>query len=75
MKAERLLEVSAKRNMKQWNQKEFKKTHPSLYKSIVDAIQLALAKPFCLCIKQDNYDHDEDGQAYCINCNKYLKTN
>ena len=42
MKAKQILEDSAKKNMIQWNQESFKKTHPILYKTIIEAINQAL---------------------------------
>lgn len=42
MEAEQILENSAKRNMVQWSQEDFKKSHPKLYKTIIEAINEAL---------------------------------
>lgn len=44
MKAEKILEESARKNMIRWSQKEFKKTHPKLYKTIIESINKALGK-------------------------------
>jgi hypothetical protein len=41
-KAEKILEKFAKKNMIQWNQESFKRTHSRLYKSIIEAINEAL---------------------------------
>lgn len=40
--AEKLLEKYARKNMVQWNQESFKKTHSRLHKSIIEAINQAL---------------------------------
>ena len=42
MKAKQILENSAKKNMIQWNQEDFNKSHPKLYKTIIEAINQAL---------------------------------
>jgi len=42
MKAKQILEDSAKKNMIQWNQGAFSRTHPRLYKTIIEAINQAL---------------------------------
>jgi hypothetical protein len=43
--AEQLLEKFARKNMIQWNQESFKRTHSRLHKSIIEAINEALNKP------------------------------
>ena len=40
--AEKLLEKFARKNMVQWNQESFKRTHSRLHKSIIEAINEAL---------------------------------
>jgi hypothetical protein len=40
--AEKLLEKFARKNMIQWNQESFKRTHSRLHKSIIEAINEAL---------------------------------
>lgn len=40
--AEKILEKFAKRNMIQWNQESFKRTHSRLHKTIIEAINEAL---------------------------------
>jgi len=40
--AKQILEDSAKKNMIQWNKEAFSKTHPRLYKTIIEAINQAL---------------------------------
>jgi hypothetical protein len=42
-KAEEILEKFAKKNMIQWNQESFKRTHPKLHKTIIEAITEALS--------------------------------
>ena len=42
MKAEDILQNSADKNMVQWDQQEFIKTHPTLHKTIIEAINQAL---------------------------------
>jgi hypothetical protein len=43
--AEKLLEKFAKKNMIEWNQKSFKRTHSRLHKSIIEAMNEALRIP------------------------------
>jgi hypothetical protein len=40
--AEKILEKFARKNMVQWNQESFKRTHSRLHKSIIEAINEAL---------------------------------
>jgi len=40
--AEKLLEKFARKNMVQWNQESFKRTHSRLHKTIIEAINEAL---------------------------------
>ena len=40
--AEKLLEKFARKNMVQWNQESFKRTHSQLHKSIIEALNEAL---------------------------------
>ena len=40
--AEKILEKFARKNMIQWNQESFKRTHSRLHKSIIEAINEAL---------------------------------
>lgn len=40
--AEKLLEKFARKNMIEWNQESFKRTHSRLHKSIIEAINEAL---------------------------------
>tara|TARA_R110002033_G_scaffold8099_2_gene28219 strand:+ start:256 stop:510 length:255 start_codon:yes stop_codon:yes gene_type:complete len=42
MKAEQILQKSANKNMKRWELNTFKITHPTLYKTIIEAINEAL---------------------------------
>lgn len=42
MKAEEILQKSANRNMKRWELESFRITHPTLYKTIIEAINEAL---------------------------------
>ena len=42
MKAEQILQKSANKNMKRWELNTFKITHPTLYKTIIEAISEAL---------------------------------
>ena len=42
--AEKILEKFARKNMIQWNQDSFKRTHNRLHKSIIDAINEALQR-------------------------------
>lgn len=44
-KAEKLLEKFARKNMIEWNQESFKRTHSKLHKSIIEAINEALTIP------------------------------
>jgi hypothetical protein len=55
--AEKLLEKFARKNMIEWNQESFKKSHSRLHKSIIEAINEALrihgvvqAKPEKVCV-------------------------
>lgn len=41
MKAEEILNEQAKKYMLSWNQQEFKRTHPRLYKTIIESINVA----------------------------------
>lgn len=43
-KAEKILEKFARKNMIQWNQESFKRTHSRLHKSIIEAINEAMNK-------------------------------
>lgn len=43
--AEKILEKFARKNMIEWNQESFKRTHSRLHKSIVEAINEALTIP------------------------------
>lgn len=52
MKAEQLLDISAKRNMIEWNLSTFKKTHPHLFKTIIQAIDSA-KKPMPVFIEEN----------------------
>jgi hypothetical protein len=47
MKSEQILQKSANKNMVQWNQKDFQKTHPKLYKTIIEAINEAINYTRC----------------------------
>lgn len=40
--AEKLLEKFARKNMIEWNQESFKRTHSRLHKSIIEALNQAL---------------------------------
>ncbi len=79
MKAEQLLDISAKRNMIEWNLSTFKRTHPLLFKSIIEAIESA-KKPIPVFIdsKCYHYNHEwkSDGQGgnmkYCNDCKCYV---
>jgi hypothetical protein len=42
-KAEEILEKFARKNMIQWNQESFKRTHPKLHRTIIEAITEALS--------------------------------
>jgi|TARA_R110000803_G_C11857579_1_gene306710 hypothetical protein len=42
MKAEDILQNLARKNMVQWNQQDFQRTHSKLYKTIIEAIKQAL---------------------------------
>jgi len=53
MKAEQLLDISAKRNMIEWNLSTFKRTHPHLFKTIIQAIDSA-KKPIPVFIEENN---------------------
>jgi hypothetical protein len=78
--AEQLLEKFARKNMIQWNQESFKKTHTKLQKSIIEAINEALRihdvsgrseQLFCHEHKpQVKYDWQKDR---CLVCAKDLK--
>ena len=48
MKAEQILQKSAKNNMKRWELNTFKITHPTLYKTIIEAIN------YTPCCKSDS---------------------
>jgi hypothetical protein len=52
MKAEQLLDISAKRNMIEWNLSTFKRTHPHLFKTIIQAIDSA-KKPIPVFIEEN----------------------
>lgn len=76
--AEKILENFARKNMVEWNQESFKKTHGILHKSIIEAIDEAFClahvmESVCSCSKGKGIDHDEDGKAYCIDCGNYLE--
>ena len=47
MKAEQILQKSAKNNMKRWELNTFKITHPTLYKTIIEAINEAINYTRC----------------------------
>jgi len=42
MKAEDILQKNANKTMKHWELKNFKITHPTLYKTIIDSINEAI---------------------------------
>ncbi len=42
MRAEEILDKHAKKNMIFWSHESFKKSHPKLHKSIIDAIDEAI---------------------------------
>jgi hypothetical protein len=44
---EQILQKSANKNMVQWNQKDFQKTHAKLYKTIIEAINEAIKFSHC----------------------------
>lgn len=52
MKAEKLLEISAKRNMIEWDLSSFKRTQPRLFKTIIEAIKSA-KKPIPVFIEEN----------------------
>ena len=52
MKAEQILQKSAKNNMKRWELNTFKITHPTLYKTIIEAINEAIN--YTPCCKSDS---------------------
>jgi hypothetical protein len=41
MTPEEILYITSKKNMKNWDLKDFKKTHPALYKTIIESINYA----------------------------------
>ena len=43
MKAEQILQKTAKKRMIHWDVNDFKKTHPALYKTIIESINKALS--------------------------------
>jgi len=45
MEAEEILQILAEKNMKRWEVNTFKITHPTLYKTIIESINLALTIP------------------------------
>ena len=71
MIAEDILQDSANRNMIKWNQEEFKNTHPSLYITIIQAIDEALTMEFKKCKickgKGENQVNDIDFDT-CMKC-------
>lgn len=76
--AEKILEKFARKNMIQWNQESFKRTHSRLHKSIIEAINEALnlhsvvgqsEQLPCDCSKHATY-FDEEQEPRCKNCNK-----
>ena len=63
--AEKLLEKFARKNMIEWNQESFKKSHSRLHKSIIEAINEALrihdVVGQCAVIGMDTYADDVMG--------------
>lgn len=47
MTARQLLNQSAKKNMVRWDEKDFIKTYPKLYKTIIDAIEDGIKGFYC----------------------------
>ena len=48
MNARQLLNKSAKKNMIRWNEKDFIKTYPKLYKTIIEAIEDGIKGFYCV---------------------------
>ena len=77
MKSEQILQKSANKNMVQWNQKDFQKTHPKLYKTIIEAINEAIN--FTHCCTELKYKKGTDFEEFCSehfiykNSNTYSK--
>ncbi len=80
--AEKLLEKFARKNMVQWNQESFKRTHRRLHKSIIEALNEALRihdvvgqseQLVCTC---ENSEKEKDSlvPVYCHNCNADVQT-
>ena len=77
--AEKLLEKFARKNMIQWNQESFKRSHSRLHKSIIEAINEALRihdvvgrseQLVCDCaIPKPKDAYDEPDKYYCRDCN------
>lgn len=76
--AEKLLEKFARKNMIEWNQESFKRTHSILHKSIIEAINEALnlhnvvwqsEQLVCPNCKSDNTESDtSDVPHWCKDC-------
>lgn len=62
--AEKLLEKFARKNMVQWNQESFKRTHSRLHKSIIEALNEALRQPLVMVRSE---------QLPCSHCGRPLK--
>ena len=73
MKAEQILQKSAKNNMKRWELNTFKITHPTLYKTIIEAINEAINYTRCceeLCDEERcSYTLNNDSKM-CDDCGK-----
>jgi len=75
--AEKILEKFATKNMIQWNQESFKRSHSRLHKSIIEAINEALNLPDvvgqsepsdCAHDWQSVFHHNNLIGRYCPNC-------
>lgn len=80
--AEKILEKFARKNMIEWNQESFKRTHSRLHKSIIEAInealnlhnvvgrseQLVCNSPVNKC---PSYMQDKNGEKGCKGCEHY----
>ena len=62
MKAEDILQESAEKNMKRWDVNTFRITHSTLYKTIIESINLALTIP--IVVSTSNCKHVRGSVIY-----------
>jgi hypothetical protein len=78
--AEKLLEKFARKNMIEWNQESFKRTHSRLHKSIIEALNEALRIHFVVGQSEQlvcdqvcdwySVGHQLNGRQECRTCGK-----